>query len=262
MAVGVSAFFAIAGNKANPDAVELAPLPLPIEFKSDMDAPVPFDAATKVVVECPDAAAAEWLTTHFRDWYGEYAPKVTGLRVSPSAASSRMTLVPRVMMWHDMLLERGDPRWKGYIHFGSKTTATLAETLPKDVIICDWQYYDMKEKNKAWPTMAYFNERGFPVVGCPFTNFNAMRPMADFISKIGGFGFIQTTWHHLRGADWVKMYRHGSSAAWGSAIRPSAPMYDTTFGNALRFVGHDMKVTDYLDTGHLNYQVSPAWWMN
>lgn len=39
-------------------------------------------------------------------------------------------------------------------------------------------------------------------------------------------------------------------------------MYDTSFGTALRLVGQDMKVTDYLDTGHLNYQVPPAWWID
>ena len=489
-----------AGNKANPDAIELAPIPQPIEFKSDMDKPVPFDATTTVSLTCPDAEGVNWLQSHFKEWYGDYAPKVVGGRASPRAEnppqgdeaysisanasgvqiaantlagvrwaaytlrqlaiarrdtvttegrilptltvsdkphlafravhlcwfpetrpqqierairlaalmkfnyaiveswgmyeSERhpwwhwpnpkmtkkeirrlaaigrdlgITLIPqincfghasssrggtikhamldlqpayeplfepggwnwcltnpetqrilreliaemhddfgrppffhlgcdeaqppscpncrkrpygelvcehianlakfvagrgaRVMMWHDMLLERGDKRWKGYIHYGSKTTATLADTLPRDVIICDWQYYDMKEKNKAWPTMAYFKGKGFPVVACPFTNFNAMRPMADYVASIGGFGYIQTTWHHLRGADWVKMYRYGSSAAWGAAIPPTAPMYDTAFGTALRLVGQDMKVTDYLDTGHLNHQVPPSWWM-
>ena len=30
-----------AGNKANPDAIELSPLPMPVEFKSDIDSPVP-----------------------------------------------------------------------------------------------------------------------------------------------------------------------------------------------------------------------------
>ena len=33
-------------NSANPDALELAPLPLPRSFESDMDRPVLFDAAT------------------------------------------------------------------------------------------------------------------------------------------------------------------------------------------------------------------------
>jgi hypothetical protein len=170
----------------------------------------------------------------------------------------------RAMIWHDMLLERGDPRWKGYVHHGTKTTATLADTLPKDVIICDWQYSygNMKEARKDWPTMAYFKEKGFPVAGCPWMNFNAMKPMADYVSKIGGFGFIETTWHHLRGSDWVQMYKFASAAAWGTSVPPRPPMYDTPFGNALRLVGHDMKLTDYLDTGHLNNQVPPGWWVD
>ena len=168
------------------------------------------------------------------------------------------------MIWHDMLLERGDPRWEGYVHFGSKTTATMADTLSKDVIICDWQYSygDMKEERKDWPTMAYFKEKGFPVCGCPWMNYNAMKPMSDFIARIGGFGFIETTWHHLRGDDWINMYKYASAAAWGTSAPPNPPMFDTPFGTALRLVGNDMRTTDYLDTGHLNYQVPPGWWVD
>ncbi len=498
---------AFAGNKANPDAIELAPLPMPVEFKSDMDAPVAFDATTSVMLACPDAAAVEWLSRHFADWYGDQAPKVkdggreatalpaaeeayaiaadaSGIKITarslagvrwaaytlrqlaiakrgtfrtegrilptlkisdrphlafravhlcwfpevrpqqmerairlaallkfnyaiiepwgryasekhpwwhwPNATMTKeterrlaaigkdlgITLIPqinafghatssrsitvkhmvldlspeyeplfepggwnwclsnpetqrvlreliaemhddfgrppffhlgcdeaqppscpecrkepygelvcrhitglaefvksrgaRAMMWHDMLLDRTDPRWKGYVKCGSKITATLADTLPRDVIICDWQYSygDMKEKKKEWPTMAYFKEKGFPVAGCPWRNYNAMKPMADFIAEIGGFGFIETTWHHLRGGDWVKMYRYGASAAWGSSVRGgggfygATPQYDTEFSTALRLVGHDMKVTDYLDTGHVNHQVPPEWWID
>ena len=116
--------------------------------------------------------------------------------------------------------------------------------------------------------MAYFKEKGFSVAGCPWRNFNAMKPMADFIAEIGGFGFIETTWHHLRGGDWVKMYRYGASAAWGTPVRGgggyygATPQYDTEFSTALRLVGHDMKVTDYLDSGHVNHQVTPEWWID
>ena len=165
----------------------------------------------------------------------------------------------RPMIWHDMLLRRGDPRWKGFVHCGNKETATLADTLPKDVIICDWQYSygDMKEARKDWPTMKYFSEKGFPVAGCPWRNYNAMKPMADFIVKTGGFGFIETTWHHLRGSEWERMYMSAAFAAWGSVVS-----HGVKFQRSLRLVGHDMKVTDYLDTGYLNNQVPPAWWAN
>ena len=79
--------------------------------------------------------------------------------------------------------------------------------------------------------------------------------------RIGGFGFIETTWHHLRGADWVNMYRSASAAAWGTDVPKGTPMFDTNFANMLRLVGHDMKVRDPKDTGHLNYQIPPGWWV-
>ena len=519
LALVAIALSSLAGNEANPDALELAPLPLPVELQSDMDKPVAFDASTTVVVQCPDEAAAGWLAAHFKEWYGEDAPKVeanvanvemlpipaansqptssgngntpvdeayavradalgvkiaarslagvrwatyslrqlaiakrgtfkTEGRILPTLsisdsphlsfravhlcwfpevrpqqmerairlaallkfnyaiiepwgmyASERhpwwhwpnptmtkerirrlvalgrdlgITLIPqinayghasasrsctikhvaldfspeheplfepggwnwclsnpetqrvlreliaemhedfgnppyfhlgcdeaqpptcpecrkvpygelvckhisglaefvksrgaRAMIWHDMLLERGDPRWEGFVHCGSKATATLADTLPRDVVICDWQYSykDMKEVRKDWPTMGYFKEKGFDVAGCPWMNFNAMKPMADYVAKIGGFGFVETTWHHLRGKDWASMYRYASSAAWGTPVRgrSATPVTDSEFANALRMVGHDMKATDYLDTGHLNYQVPPGWWVD
>lgn len=506
-AVTLAALASFAGNEANPDAIELAPLPMPVEFKSNMDAPVAFDSAATVVVECPDFSAAEWLAHHFAEWYGAQAPNVkakgpdsaiaslpegdeayavradasgiqiaarslagvrwaaysirqlaipkrgtfkTEGRILPSlnmsdrphlafravhlcwfpevrpqqierairlaallkfnyaiiepwgmyeserhpwwhwpnptmtkeevrrlaaigkdlgitlipqinvfghASSSRTITVKhavldlqpeyeplfepggwnwcltnpetqrvlrelieemhddfgrppffhlgcdeaqpptcpecrkepygelvcrhiaglaefvksrgaRAMMWHDMLLDRTDERWKGYVSCGSKITATLVDTLPKDVIICDWQYSygNMKEARKDWPTIAYFKEKGFPVAGCPWRNYNAMKPMADFIAEIGGFGFVETTWNWLRSMDWVKMYRYGACAAWGTPVRGDGPhgattQYDTEFAVPLRLVGHDMKVTDYRDTGSVNRQNPPEWWV-
>lgn len=493
-------FPAFAENSLNPDAVRMAPLPLPIEFASDMDSPVDFDGATSVLLDCPDEAGVSWLQEHFKEWFGEAAPRVvsaatelklkdgveayairadlngvrvaahslvgvrwaayslrqlaiakrgtfkTAGRILPSLYISDepklafrgihlcwfpetrpeqierairlaaffkfnyviiepwgmyvsekhpwwhwnnatmtkelihrlvaigrdlgVTLIPQIncfghasssrsvtvkhavldispeyeplyepggwnwclsnpetqrvlreliaemhedfgkppyfhlgcdeaqpptcpecrkvpygklvaehitnlasfvkslgaqsMIWHDMLLERGDSRWNGFVHYGTKATAELADTLPKDVIICDWEYSygDMKEVREDWPTIAYFKEKGFPVVGCPWLNFNAMKPMADFVNRVGGFGLIETTWHHLRGNDWVNMYTYASSAAWGSELLPPPPMTNSPFANLLRFVGKDMKISDYRDTGHFNYQIPPSWWAN
>ena len=504
-AVALSSSVVWAGNAANPDAIELEPMPRPVEMSSDMDAPVPFDATTTVTVDCPDASAAAWLAAHFRDWYGAFAPKAvagaanlalragdeayavradaSGVKISartlagvrwaaysvrqlaiakrgtfkteghllptltisdaphlafrgihlcwfpevskvqierairlaalmkfnyvvlepwgmfkserhpwwswPDAKMTKpevrrlvalgrdlgVTLIPqiaayghagaaracsskhsvldlqpeyeplyepggwnwcltnpetqkvlreliaemletfdrppylhlgcdeaqpptcpdcrkrpygelvcahisglaafakahgaRAMIWHDMLLDAADARWKGFVASGSKLTATLADTLPRDVIICDWQYSygDMKETRMDWPTMKHFHDKGFPVVGCPWLNFNAMKPMAEYIAKIGGFGFLETTWNSLHGWDWPKIYRFASAAAWGSKT-PSQGRYGTTpqsdvmFDRALRMVGHDMKVSDYRDTGTVNEQIPPNWWCN
>ena len=63
------------------------------------------------------------------------------------------------------------------------------------------------------------------------------------------------------------MYRYGASAAWGTDVRGTGkngatPSFDTEFANVLRLVGHDMKATDYLDTGLINYQIPPSGWMD
>ena len=165
----------------------------------------------------------------------------------------------RAMMWHDMMLYRNDPRWEGFTRFGGKNAPAILDGLSKDVIICDWQYRDkVKDKDGVeWPTMAHFAQKGFSVAGCPWMNYNVMTSMGGYLAKNGGFGFIETTWHRLRGKDWDKMFMSASHAAWGSVVSHGA-----SFQRSLRLVGHDMKVTDYLDTGHLNNQIPPAWWSN
>ena len=204
---------------------------------------------------CPDCRAVP---------YGELVCKhIAGLSEFVKGLGAR------AMIWHDMLLERGDPRWKGFVSCGTKATAALADTLPKDVVICDWQYSygDMKEVRKDWPTMAWFAGKGFDVVGCPWLNFNAMEPMADFLAERGGFGILETTWHHLRGNDMKKMFRHAACAAWGPTVRGAGPhgatpQFDTEFANALRLVGRDMGVSSYRDTGILDCQIPPVWFVD
>ncbi len=164
----------------------------------------------------------------------------------------------RAMIWHDMLLDKSDRRWKDFVKFGTKESSSILDSLSRDLIICDWEYSygNMDEKRADWPTIKHFNDKGFSVAGCPWRNYNAMKPMADFLVKNSGFGFIETTWHHLRGPDWDKMYTTGAYAAWGSQVS-----HGVSFQHFLRLVGYDMKVTDYQETGHYNYQISPSsWW--
>jgi len=54
--------------------------------------------------------------------------------------------------------------------------------------------------------------------------------------------------------DWQKIYMGAAHAAWGSPVS-----HGVTFRRSLRMIGHDMKVADYLDTGYMNYQISPSW---
>lgn len=64
------------------------------------------------------------------------------------------------------------------------------------------------------------------------------------------------------GQDWIAMYLFAASAAWGSDLAPDLPQFDSRFALPLQLVGSDMKLKDYRDSGHVNYQLPPSWWQN
>ena len=162
----------------------------------------------------------------------------------------------RAMIWHDMFVDRADARWKGNKANGNAALASALDLLPRDIVICDWQYQDFRSAPKGvqekYPTMEHFREKGFDVCGCPWKNYISFKAMANALAGMGGMGFIETTWHTMYGkGGWQKMYVTGAAAAWGTHARGS-------FRDALRTIDNDMKVRDYLDTGVLNWQVAPA----
>lgn len=169
------------------------------------------------------------------------------------------SLGAKAMIWHDMFLDKNDPRWKDFVKHGGAKAPEMLDALPKDIVICDWQYSsgNKDEKREDWPTIGYFKEKGFPVAGCPWMNYAAMKPMADYIVSHGGFGFIETTWHRMRGKDWEKMFMSSAYAAWGSPVS-----HGVSFERSLRMIGADMKASGYLDTGYYSSQIPPAWWGN
>lgn len=79
--LAVSASFVFAGNKINPDAIDLSPLPMPKECKINMEEVIDFDESTIVAVDCEEEAGVEWLGSHFKEWYGEFSPKVKAAAV-------------------------------------------------------------------------------------------------------------------------------------------------------------------------------------
>ena len=162
----------------------------------------------------------------------------------------------RSMVWHDMFVDAKDPQWSDADNRanGTAETAAALDLLPRDIVICDWQYQgNRQDAKKDWPTMEYFRSKGFDVCGCPYGNFRSFKPMADALAKMGGMGFIETTWNTLSGkGGWEKMYALGAAAAWGTAAKGR-----DAFANALRTVDNDMKVGDYRDTGVLNWQIPP-----
>ena len=164
----------------------------------------------------------------------------------------------KIMMWHDMLLVAGDPRWKGYVATGSAKIGTeaLLDALPRDIVICDWQYYTVpKGSATPWPTMQYFQGKGFPVLACPWKDAEGIRSQGRLVREKGMAGMLCTTWNYLHSQDMYRMLYTGAHATWG--YEGTGWNAESAFNQHLRQIGWDMPVTRYRDTGVSQWQVPP-----
>ena len=167
----------------------------------------------------------------------------------------------RVMMWHDMLLDHGDVRWKGFYANGTTETAdALRAVFPKDVVVCDWYYGNVPE-NGDYPTLRHFKAFGFDVLTCPWRDEDGIAAQARFARREGLFGMMQTVWHQMAGEKFGTMMEAAAAAAWGT---PPPPLFVPNMGEApvprpfvthWRQCGWDMGTPEYAETGYLERQI-------
>lgn len=156
----------------------------------------------------------------------------------------------RTLMWHDMLIDRRDPRWKGLHAKGTKATATVLNELPKDIVICDWYYHKPRAN---YPSLEHFKNLGFDVVTCPWRNREGTIAEIKAAHKIGIKGVLGTLWHHHYGDSMFNSYFHVSSLAWNSeaslAAFGSQRNNRYVFHTHLRHISWDMKIKNPRNTG-------------
>lgn len=168
----------------------------------------------------------------------------------------------RPMVWHDMFVRRGDPRWTGYVANGSDATVAILDALPKDFVICDWRYSlsqkDLESGEPSWATLRHFVDKGFDTLGCPWFNVPNTLAFGKGILKHKAWGMLETTWHYKRGHH---MYEEYAIAAWASwNTRSEAPndpnaVAHPAFNAHVRDVNHDMGVSEFEDFGTYPYQI-------
>ena len=159
----------------------------------------------------------------------------------------------RTMMWHDMLVKRSD--FKGYVANGNDRTAGLLDRLPKEMIICDWQY-SAPQKDETWPTSRFFNEKGFDTIVCPWNVRSGIESLGALARDEKMFGLLETTWHHLDGETMRTMFATGARSGWGTGHSG----YDVVeVDQHIRQVGWDMdrERYHYEQTGVHSLQLEP-----
>lgn len=155
----------------------------------------------------------------------------------------------KVMMWRDMFLEKGDPRWEGFYNNGSAETAKAALFLPKNTVMCDWFY---GEKKDDYPTLKYFKDLGYEVLSCPWNDVSGIKAQSEYVQKNGIDGVLGTLWHHNYGPNMRNSFITLSNSVWNSDPETN-PNID--FYTHLRQISWDMKIKKQENFGIFNNEV-------
>ena len=161
----------------------------------------------------------------------------------------------RAMMWQDMFLKKGDPRWKKYKANGTVETSKALLTFPKDIVICDWFYGNARE---SYPSYSYFKSLGYDLLACPWDKTDCIVAEAKAAKEADAFGMLGTLWHHYYGTPLALVYTTMASAAWNPAIKTVKPLARANyslFKTHLRQVCWDMKLKEYEQFGVYHYQL-------
>ena len=166
----------------------------------------------------------------------------------------------RSIIWHDMLLDREDPRWKKDVAMGDAEMAKAVKTLTKDIIIADWQYSYRDKKQTRFETPRHFKKEGFDVLVCPWEVNIGITALAQTAKEENLFGILETTWHHVWGNNhYFSFFYHAGDMAWNGG----RPRVDEKFARQglvliphIRHVLNDMGKTSYEATGTSDLQIN------
>lgn len=164
----------------------------------------------------------------------------------------------QTLMWHDMLLVSGTPEFRGFRAYGSERTRGLINTLPRDIMLCDWEYnYTVPDYNPEWPTIKYFKEQGFKLIMCPWKDEVFTRDLGDQADKHDLCGILGTTWHFFRGINFSVILKSTAQSAWNPQYRTPRHIVAREYINMLnRYIDKDMNMKEYDQLGNIVKQFS------
>ena len=166
----------------------------------------------------------------------------------------------RAIMWHDMLVEKGDPRWSGFTACSvpENGLAELYRDIPRDVVIADWQYHyhcEEGETEPLWPTVRFFSKEKFDVLVAPWLNIPGTKSLAKLAAGEKLFGMLATTWHISHNRNLSATVAYPAAAAWNpdEVKCPTAVL-----ARQMRMICRNMGISEYDRVGFCTRQVDPG----
>ena len=170
----------------------------------------------------------------------------------------------RIMMWHDMLLEKGE--WKGLTASAKPEQGlkNLYKELPKDIIICCWEYgyIPSDQSNPVFPSGKFFADAGFTTLMCSWTSPKNTYLMGKFVEQASLYGMLGTMWYNTYGEAFQKIYMQTAAASWGGEPPQLEEGHKSflrrlNFDRHLRQVSIDMGIDKMEESGRTENQEIP-----
>lgn len=105
-------------------------------------------------------------------------------------------------MWGDMLITPDEfpEMHSAGLHGNSKGYGQmLRRQIPKDIVICDWHYFD---DQADYPSLTVLQKEGFRVIGATWEKEDTIRNFSSYAAKHGAYGMMATTWFHVQRKEW------------------------------------------------------------
>lgn len=105
-------------------------------------------------------------------------------------------------MWGDMLISPDEFPMMLTKHLHGTAPGygkPLRDKLPRDIVICDWHYFD---NQKNFPSLTTMQKEGFRVIGATWKAPSAIRNFSRYVAQHGAYGMMATTWFHVQRQEW------------------------------------------------------------
>lgn len=105
-------------------------------------------------------------------------------------------------MWGDMLIGPSEHpvMLERHLHgVADGYGALMRRLLPKDIVICDWHYFD---DQSDFPSIDTFRNDGFKVLGAVWKKASTTKSFTNYAAKNKASGMIATTWWHVQKGEW------------------------------------------------------------